>query len=238
MPALSEQDYEALNGPLERQNLRYQELETKLERWEKTSPTALKLRDICKTREIAAYYFGGVCRDVWNQKEPRDIDVVIENFHWEQFLKEVQQYKPKTNRFGGLKFKIEGKEVDAWAIGNTWAFTQGQSVPPCASRLPETTLLNIESVVSMVWHPEGKITFDKGFFQAMESKTLEIQTKWISDIAFPALCIARINRHLESGDWKEGHSIKYFRSAHPVSKEEIRAAHKSHYGTDPTPKKG
>lgn len=116
----------------------------------------------------------------------------------------------RCNSFGGMKFKLEGMDVDAWALDNTWAFAAGISYPASPTILPETTFLNIESVLAMVWHPDGPWMFEKGFFDAMRTRTIEIQNP---NTPCPAMCVARI-RKFESRGWKRGASVDAFLEYH------------------------
>lgn len=231
MPSpLTDADYNALSGALDRQNERDSLLVGNIAKWKATSEAACALEKTCRDNMIAAYFFGGVCRDCWNGKAPRDIDIVVDDAFWEEFNKAAAAHKPRANRFGGLKFSLHGTSVDAWPIAKTWTFANGLSRPTAVTQLPETTFLNIESVVAMVWHPEEPWVFQKGFYRAMESRTLEIQN---FNNPHPALCIARIRKFVERDGWIPGDSVKafelnYFKEGGKES--DIVAATKVHYG--------
>ena len=70
-----------------------------------------------------AYIVGGFVRDVINDRENRDLDIIIdippkelkgilENYNCEECI----------NRLGGAKLKLQNVEVDVWSIDNNWAF--------------------------------------------------------------------------------------------------------------------
>lgn len=126
---------------------------------------------------------------------------------WKNFLRAIDKIPYEKNRFGGLKFELQGTQIDAWPISQTWAFTSGQSLPDSPTILPETTLLNIESVVCLLWHPEEPWVFEKGFFEGMETRTLEIQNP---ATIYPVHCLERIQKYLDSGTWKAGESVTLF----------------------------
>lgn len=202
-------------------------------KWEASCAAAQRLKAICKEQRIHAYYFGGVCRSVAEGAEPRDIDVVVDVLMWKRFVIAIQGITTtRTNSFGGMKFKLEGMDVDAWALDNTWAFATGISGPASPTLLPETTFLNIESVVAMVWHPDGPWMFEKGFFDAMRTRTIEIQNP---NTPCPALCVARI-RKFESRGWKRGASVDAFLEYHfanGLTEGDIADETSRHYANHP-----
>lgn len=227
---LTDEEYESLTGPLERENERKSQLVQKIQQWIQTCPAAQHLQNICRENLLAAYFFGGVCRDCWNSQEPRDIDVVVDDGFWETFLKKLGNIPTRTNRFGGLKLTLHGMNVDLWMASNTWAFQHSGTNLRSPTVLPETTFLNIESVVALIWHPEEPWVFQKGFFRAMESQTLEIQNP---ENPSPALCIARARRFLASGNWKKGESLTHFETYHKslgLTETDIQTASQKHYG--------
>jgi hypothetical protein len=208
----------------------------RIQSWQEASPAARILVQISEEGHIPIYYFGGVCRACWDQQQPRDIDIVVDDLRWDlfqkkihQLLKEEQAPPPARNRFGGLKFELAGTHVDAWALSDTWAFAQRLPYPESPTILPETTFLNIESVLALIWHPEKPWMFHKGFFPAMESRVLEIQNP---ENPHPALCLARINKFLQQG-WTAGQSVKAFQAFHTtrgITPADIEAAGNKHYG--------
>jgi len=70
-----------------------------------------------------AYVVGGYLRDVLNEKESRDIDIIIdiENAKLLNILAGLEIGYEK-NRHGGIKFRFETTIVDLWSLENNWAF--------------------------------------------------------------------------------------------------------------------
>jgi Poly A polymerase head domain. len=70
-----------------------------------------------------AYVVGGYLRDILNEKESRDIDIIIdiENVKLLDILAGLKIDHEK-NRHGGIKFKFGTTTVDLWSLENNWAF--------------------------------------------------------------------------------------------------------------------
>lgn len=226
-------------------------LQQKLLAWQQSCPSARALRKLLAEEMIPAYFFGGVCRSLWDNQNPRDIDMVVDDVLWDKFKHAITKRidleknpsQMRYNRFGGLKFSLLSENdpeatltIDAWPISQTWAFANQISGPSSPTLLPETTLINVESIVALIWHPDDQDPnmepwiFEKGFFDAMQSRTLEIQNEHTPD---PALCIARIKKFEKQG-WKIGESVQAFLDHHRAtpagSDEAVKLATQKHYG--------
>jgi hypothetical protein len=70
-----------------------------------------------------AYVVGGYIRDILNEKDIRDIDIIIdlENAKLLNILEELN-FNYEKNRHGGIKFRFEKTIVDLWSLENNWAF--------------------------------------------------------------------------------------------------------------------
>lgn len=70
-----------------------------------------------------AYVVGGFLRDIANQRESRDLDIMIAMPH-DKILNSLQrtQVKYSVNRLSGIKLDLSGVSVDLWSIDNNWAF--------------------------------------------------------------------------------------------------------------------
>jgi len=71
----------------------------------------------------SAYVVGGFFRDFLNQKESRDIDVIVDVPN-ETLLTTIKKFgfHFSINRQGGIKIKLKNIEADVWSIENNWAF--------------------------------------------------------------------------------------------------------------------
>jgi hypothetical protein len=70
-----------------------------------------------------AYVVGGYFRDVLNEKESRDIDIIIDmdNVKLLDIITSLK-FDYVKNRHGGIKFNFRKISVDLWSIENNWAF--------------------------------------------------------------------------------------------------------------------
>jgi hypothetical protein len=190
---------------------------------------------LSESEEIQSFYFGGVLRDVYLGFVPRDLDYVVNSGQWDRFEEATKTFQIKRNRFGGLKLNVFGVSVDAWSVGSTYAFAHEMTLPASPTKLPETTMLNAESIVLEVWAPEGKLWgFEKGFFDACDSKTLEIQNPWNYDFqeSSAPLQLGRIYRLQQKLGWNVGPVLKHYIRRHvsTVSPALIKEFYESHYG--------
>ncbi|WP_149303974.1 hypothetical protein [Pareuzebyella sediminis] len=70
-----------------------------------------------------AYVVGGFVRDSINNKQSRDLDMIVSLSHTDlnNLLKE-SDLTFSINRMLGIKIDLGGFEVDIWSIDNNWAF--------------------------------------------------------------------------------------------------------------------
>jgi len=193
------------------------------------------LCSILTEKELLAYFFGGTLRDVWiGEREPRDLDVVVDPIMWRRFEKETEPWHKGRNRFGGLKMEIEGVSVDAWDSSKTWSFFAEQVLPACVTKLPETTLLNAEAIVmEAAIHPSGpRMAFEQGFFKGVETRTLDLNP--IPQIPNRALSAVRIRHMAAKLEWELSPRAENLASEieKGCGREELTAAELSHYGAD------
>ncbi|MEM6814168.1 MAG: hypothetical protein AAF600_07195 [Bacteroidota bacterium] len=145
-----------------------------------------------KKLELDLYLFGGFPKDIYFKKYkaiPRDIDLVVLQNNLNGLLDEFKDYRIEKSRFGGIKIKYEGIDVDIWPLAKTWAFENGNIPLSNVDSLSKTTFLNIESIAIELYPKENtrKIVTD-GFLDATKEKVLELN---LQDNPFPELNIAR-----------------------------------------------
>ena len=70
-----------------------------------------------------AYVVGGYFRDFLNNKESRDIDIIIDldSVKLLDILSNMDCYYT-INRHGGIKLKLQKIDVDLWSLEKNWAF--------------------------------------------------------------------------------------------------------------------
>lgn len=70
-----------------------------------------------------AYLVGGFLRDIINNKEFRDLDIIIDLEHSKLIeLITESNIDYEVNRHNGIKLKLTNTEIDLWSIQNNWAF--------------------------------------------------------------------------------------------------------------------
>jgi len=140
-----------------------------------------------------AFIFGGVIRDLMLNGpsiSPRDVDVVVGAVDLKDITAVFSENLTRRNRFGGLHLAIGGWHFDIWPLSQTWAF-QKRIVPNATfESLPKTTFLNIEAVAVRLDSREWRYReiYSNGFFEALLSRTLEINSE---PNPYPALCVLR-----------------------------------------------
>lgn len=73
--------------------------------------------------EGTAYLIGGYVRDVFEGKESRDLDIVVDIPHERlRDIVEEENCQKQFNRLGGAKLLLKNINVDIWSFDNNWAF--------------------------------------------------------------------------------------------------------------------
>lgn len=73
--------------------------------------------------EGTAYVVGGFVRDSINNKNSRDLDMIVSipHIHLVELLQQ-SNLNYRINRMLGVKIELQGFEVDIWSLENNWAF--------------------------------------------------------------------------------------------------------------------
>ena len=161
------------------------------------NPVAKKLRELA-AGDWRTYLFGGTVREILLKMEDsqiRDLDVVINDEGFPRFREAFAPHITGTNRFGGLRLVLDRIPVDAWAVSSTWAFQTGHVPHAFRHRLPETTFLNIDSVVFEITPGRVRRRLMAGpFLEAIENNVLDIV---LPENPHPSLAAVRtIRMHL------------------------------------------
>lgn len=176
--------------------------------------------------------FGGLLRDILIlglKHGPRDIDVVV-NGSSEELAEVLHPYIRRRTRFGGFQLELSRWHFDVWPLHKTWAFVQNKQLAPSPENLPKTTFLNVEAIAVSL-HENGAVSdiFESGFFDAVRSRTLDIN---FEENPYPALAAARALATAV----KLQYSLSPRLSQYIVDKEKslgaeaLIAAQDSHYG--------
>lgn len=124
-------------------------------------------------KDIEIGIFGGAVRDWVLNKEPKDIDIVI-NIPGKEYDKFLQVYHFDKNKFNGNIIRIGNTTFDIWKIEDTYAFKSGQ-FNPSWSNLTRSVPFNIDSVVSVLYNK----TYQYLFLEGIQSKTIEFVNREI-----------------------------------------------------------
>jgi hypothetical protein len=124
------------------------------------------IRQRWATRRGDAVIVGGLLRAITMGEQPRDIDVVTRD------LADMRGFRVRKTNFGGSKIFIEGVEVDVWPIALSWGVNHlGLNYTLSWTEFLQTTFFNIEAIML---DPSTGEVFDRGFFECLSSKVLEI----------------------------------------------------------------
>lgn len=150
-------------------------------------------REEARRRNWQAFLFGGVPRGLWingTAGPVRDFDIVVHDDVFDEVLYTFRQNLVHKNRFGGVKLTIQDCEFDVWPLSRTWAFREGLFEETSFATLPNTTFLNIDSIVIELAPRQGtkRRVFEGGFFRAMRDRRLDIL---LEKNPFPELCAIR-----------------------------------------------
>lgn len=140
------------------------------------------------------FAFGGFPRSVYmsgGEANPKDVDLVFDRSSFDAFLSESKPYIKKRNRFGGANLLIEGVDIDAWCIEDTWAFNEGYFSGQIGfSTLPRTTYLSFDAIAVELWPKKGasRRIYSAGFFETFDRKSIDLN---FDPNPFPELTVVR-----------------------------------------------
>lgn len=73
---------------------------------------------------------------------PRDWDILIPISNWNQACKSIPEGS-KTNAFGGVKYTVEGIDIDVWGCDLGWFLGQLRNVPAHAVNPKTMTSISV-----------------------------------------------------------------------------------------------
>jgi len=136
------------------------------------------------------YVFSGILRDFllgYNKEIPRDFDFVVHELN-KKTKRIISKYLVRQTQFGGYKCQINNKDIDIWAIQDTWAIKKYRPFY-LQNYLPLTAFFNITAAVyclntnKLLIHDSFKV-----FLEDKKHRKLDIVLK---DNPFPALCVIK-----------------------------------------------
>lgn len=124
-------------------------------------------------------FFGGAVRDWYLNKEPRDIDIVVNS---NELLAIIDGYcGGKYNSFGGNLIKIDDLKLDIWNLADTYAIKRGH-FPKCWKSLVKSVPFNTDAIVVMA---DGTV-YENGFWNFIDTKTINFVNRQHPDFKFLA----------------------------------------------------
>lgn len=126
-----------------------------------------------------AYVVGGFLRDIINQRESRDLDIMIALPH-EEILKSLQRtgVSYSVNRMAGVKLNLSGVSVDLWSIDNNWAFRNNlvkQNEDYILENIADGCFYNYDALVINV-HKRNNLSVNN-YNKCVRTNTLDIIQK-------------------------------------------------------------
>lgn len=117
---------------------------------------------------------GGLVRDLARQGKvgfKSDIDIVID-CEVEKVTELAQRLKATPNRFGGFGWKSELWKIDFWALGTTWASTNGHVPVTELSDIPKTTFFDCDAVCYD--YRSKTVHAPPGYLERLRARTIDI----------------------------------------------------------------
>ena len=205
-----------------------------------------------------SFLIGGTCRDLLLGETPRDLDIVTWGADWAGLEKALSPYLIRTNRFGGMKLRIEGADVDIWPAENTATFKNEGAILNSIAHVPKTTSMTLESILveipdvtirtdampyeeafeamlgisaitNGIRRQSELLVFEDGFFDAIQKKLVEIQNP---ENSAPALLVVRLKKtaeKLKKHGFKLGPKALAYIEQNRFPEDELEAVRKAHY---------
>jgi len=152
------------------------------------------LEDI-RNNDYPAFLCGGAVRDMLlcNNSIPRDLDIILGYVSRERLETLFPDHIKGETGLGGLKLQVKDWSIDMWLIQDTWAFKEGKVTGKGFSDYPKITFLNIDAIAIQLFSKrrQKREIYSKGFFEAIEERTIELN---FEENPAPAECIVRALR--------------------------------------------
>ncbi|QXI36279.1 hypothetical protein [Pseudomonas xantholysinigenes] len=125
----------------------------------------------CKLPDVVI--FGGMVRDfgLGVRHFSSDIDMVT-TASAEQIRHALAGLNPVMNKFGGFRFRENGRLFDIWSLQDTWAIREGHAQAKYLSDLCRTTFFNLDAVIFDVH--ALKVRARHGYDEDLQRRVLDI----------------------------------------------------------------
>lgn len=174
---------------------------------------------------------GGAPRDWLLQREPRDLDLVVDADP-DTVARVLSPLALRRTRFGGFVVAAGDRSLDIWPLASTWAFSaanprRADLGAATLEALPHSAFFNLDAVAVRL--RDGQV-FEAGFFEGLKKRTL---APVFTPNPFVPLCTARagvlsrrygVTPSVMLRDFFVGQVLQGLRWS------QVAAAQRSHYG--------
>jgi hypothetical protein len=197
-------------------------LRERIAKFKQTISAIEVLEQYCRDNCLAACYVGGFLRDMFANRVPRDIDIVVPQMQEGLLDNFAQNYGASKNRFGGYKIPLGNLTIDAWCIENSVSYERiNEELFRHIGNLADSFRLNTEAAALGVAHQ----TFvDGGMVGAFQTRIIEYLHTASEDPLRTCETMARTKIKL-GFDWRLGTvATQLWGASYPQSHEEKNAA--------------
>lgn len=182
-----------------------------------------------------SFLCGGAVRDILlsnngSQITPRDLDIILGYGKVKKVAESLKIYEQRWNCYGGVSIKIKNWNLDLWELSSTWAFKEKNIKAKGFADFPSTTFLDVDAVAVQLFKRENfkREIYSKGFFEAVLSKTMEIN---LEENPNPAACIVRTLRIANKFGFAIGPKLARYIASHAdqIGIEELLKLYKKRY---------
>ena len=134
------------------------------------------------------YVVGGAVRDVLTDKQPKDLDIMLEATILD-LTPYLEQFHYVKNRFNGFKLKFQSIDIDIWLMQDHFPFKQNW-YSPSIENFVYTPIFNIDAIYYDI---NQKYLYIQPLIETFQTKELDFQLKepYLSLIPYTDMNIAK-----------------------------------------------
>lgn len=178
------------------------------------------------------YVFSGTIRNFFiGIPSTRDLDLVVDidsptNIPIGLLFDRLRhKTEIKKNKFGGLKYRSRGCDIDIWNMIDTWGLKRKDNRHPSPRALINTAFFNCSAIV-FDYNAE-RFIFDKSFIDFLRNQRLEVVYK---DNPYPESCIVNSFHYAIEYGVTIGDSLKRWIAKHGKAGMDYEIPQKKRYG--------
>jgi hypothetical protein len=176
---------------------------------------------ICKlqtARGINAGIFGGACRDWYLDKEPKDIDIIVECEELNSTILDDLILGADTvekNKFDGFKIFYDGISFDIWKLHEARQFKE-LNLEPSFENLMKTVPLSTDQIVVTL---KGDV-YEDGFWKTLDTQTIDVVNLKQEDLEYIS---RRAQRFSTKYGWKLSEKANEFVNNQKLSNHKLQS---------------